>query len=208
MKVQVHKCKVTGKIFEEKDRTKYILHLKKIRAQQKEKRLHAIIVDGFGEWLANERANIFDVQDIIPWFLKNQRYIMDATNAISFRNSRDYEKFQPVDKFIDIAFKYIRYSPFTSNSHSCPDNGVQNWCARNPGPTGYPGWDAHISGKLIRPPKYNSSYPYSEALNLVGIKTESGGGGNESWGYDVKIFAADWPGLEQGLVVNKLKGIS
>src|ERR1035437_5373477 len=106
MKVQVHKCRVTGKIFEAKDRAKYILHLKNVRARQKELRLHKKIHAEFDIWLKNERSNIFDIIDIPAWFIKNQRYIMDATNAITFANSRDYEKFQPTDNFSDITFSY------------------------------------------------------------------------------------------------------
>lgn len=208
MKIQAYKCKVTGKVFETKDRAKYILHLKKVREKQKEDRLHKRIREEFNIWLANERNNIFDIIDIPDWFLKNQRYIMDATNAITFRNSKDYEKFQPTDTFCDISFRYAIYSPLTSNSHTCPDNGVTNWCERDKdAPIGYPGWNINIGGTLKRLLKHNDSYPYSKALNLVGIKTGTGGGGNEHWGYEASIFVEDWPGLGQGLVMNKLRGV-
>jgi len=207
MRVQVHKCRVTGKIFEDKNRAKYILHLKNIRARQKELRLHERIRDEFPAWLTKERSEIYDPEDIIPWFLKNQRYIMDAANAITFANHDSYEKFQPADRFDDLKYERIRYNPFVSNSHSCPDNGVQNWGGKDMNPKSYPGWEGHIIGKLLRPPKHNSSYPYGEALNIVGIKTGSGGGGNESWGYDIKLFLDDWTGLGQILTLNKLRGI-
>jgi len=208
MKVQVHKCRITGKLFEDKDRAKYILHLKAMRAKQKELRLHEKIRKEFGAWLAKERSEICDPNDIIPWFMKNQRYIMDAADALKFSNNKKYQNgFHPDDRFIDITMR-IKYSPCVSNSHQCPDNGITNWCARDPGVTSYPGWEGHIDGTLVRPSKYNWSYPSSEALNIVGLKTGSGSGGNESWGYDVKVFLADWPGLGQILTINKLKGIS
>jgi len=41
------------------------------------------------------------------------------------------------------------------------------------------------------------SYPYDSIGKFVGLKTGSGGGGNEDWGYDVSIFLDDWPGLNQ-----------
>lgn len=209
MRVQVHKCRVTGKIFEEKDRAKYILHLKTTRANQKEERLHKKIRNEFAVWLKKERSEIYDPEDIIPWFLKNQRYIMDAANAIKFTNDdkRWRRGFHPDDKFTKIELK-VKYNYFVSNSHQCPDNGVTNWCAKNPGVTSYPGWEGSIKGTLERPKKYDGNYPYSEALEVVGLKTGSGGGGNQGWQYDVKIFLADWPGLGQILTVNKLKGIS
>jgi len=215
MKVQVHKCRITGKLFEDKDRAKYILHLKAMRTKQKELRLHEKIRKEFAVWLAKERSEIYDPNDIIPWFMKNQRYIMDAANALKFPDDKKYQRgFHPDDKFTDIELR-IKYSPCVSNSHQCPDNGITNWCAKNPGVTSYPGWEGYINGTLVRPSKYNWSYPYSEALEIVGLKTGTGGGGNDSWNYggndswnyDVKVFLDDWPGLGQILVVNKLKGV-
>lgn len=209
MKVQVHKCRITGKLFEDKDRAKYILHLKAMRAKQKELRLHERIRVEFAAWLEHERSTIYDPDDIIPWFMKNQRYIMDAANALKFPNdNKEWQRgFHPDDKFTDITLK-IKYSPCVSNSHQCPDNGVLNWCAKDPGVTSYPGWQGYINGTLVRPDKYDYDYPYDAALAIVGLKTGSGGGGNKSWSYDVKVFLDDWPGLGQILVVNKLKGIS
>jgi hypothetical protein len=50
------------------------------------------------------------------------------------------------------------------------------------------------------------SYPYSNILALLKIRTGSGGGGNDDWSSDVKIFLADWPILAESLTFNKLAG--
>lgn len=207
MKVQVYKCRFTGKLFENKDRTKYILHLKTLRKAKQKARLYARILNEFNTWLIKERSEIYELEDIIPWFMKNQKYIMDAANAISFSDDNKYQRgFHPDDEFKNINLN-VKYSPTVSNSHQCPDNGMTNWCAKDKGPISYPGWSGRICGVLIRPAKHNWSYPASDALNLVGIKTGSGGGGNDNWAYDISIFVDDWTGLRGILIINKLKGI-
>ncbi len=195
MKIQVYKCRFTGKIFEMADVKKYKKHLKDLRKEQKEKRKLDNIKKTFATWLATERAKITNVEQIIPWFLKNQRHIMDAHNAgcKSYR-TWDTDKFHEADNFTDLKLS-VKFDRCVSNSHVCPDTGVTNWCGRDAGPRGYSGFYGNINGVLQRDRKHNSAYPYGSALNLVGLKTGSGGGGNDHWSYEVSIFDADWPGL-------------
>jgi len=210
MRVQVRKCRFTGKIFEEKDLKKYATHLKKLRAELTEKRRLNIVRETFKSWLRKEKKKILHPDDIPEWFLKNQRMIMDAVNAgMGDRN----EKFYASDEFTKFEFDTVRYSPLVSNTHSCPDNGKTNWHCDNSLPKGYPGWTCNVKGKLKRHSSHMGSYPYGAALNIVGLKTGTGGGGNERWGYGVSIFLADWPGLqdtvdnmERDQIVAKLKG--
>jgi len=215
MRVQVRKCRFTGKIFEEKDLKKYATHLRNLRAQRTEQFKLDKVKATFKVWLRKEKKNITDVNDIPAWFLKNQQMIMDACNATKF--SEEFyrkDKFVKGDKFVKLEWSSVRYKKNASNSHVCPDKGTKNWCAKNPDlPTGYKGWEGHLNGSLSRP-KNAYSYPYSEALNIVGIKTASGGGGNESFGYGFTVFLDDWPGLkhtvdlmEQDEIVEKLKGV-
>lgn len=213
MRVQVYKCRFTGKIFELKDRRKYIAHLKKVRADLVEERRIIQIRSTFGDWLANEKKNILFPQDIPEWFLKNQRTIMDSVNARS-NFTRSGDKFYPSDEFTKFKLESLTFSKQCSNTHACPKNGVLNWSREPDKPMGYPGWTGRARGTLKRDKKHMNSYPYSAALNSVGIYTHTGGGGNENWGYDISIFLDDWPGLqhivnemEQDEIVRRLKGV-
>lgn len=152
---------------------------------------------------------------ICPWFIKNQRTIMAYTNAIAFQNvtkSNRNVRFTDSDNFHYLTFKNVKYNSLVSNSHVCPESGVTNWCARSEDrPIGYKGWAGYLHGSLLSDKDRNYCYPYSEALNLVGIKTGSGGGGNASFGYNFSVFLDDWPGLaeqvsdiEQELIFKKL----
>lgn len=197
MKITVNKCPDTGQLFE--DDNEYKNHRAKVaRRMAKEKKAQSIR-DEFKEWLISEKIKLTHPSQVPAWFLANQRIIMDAHNA-GIRPARyhgfDSEKFHGSDLFVDVRFeKPLSYDDKVSNSHVCPDSGITNFMCEDSMPIGYPGWKGHINGTLQRLPAHDWQYPYSSALNLVGIKTGSGGGGNKRWGYDVKLFLADWPGF-------------
>lgn len=223
MRVQALKCHFTGKLFDMSDRKKYISHLKNLRKEKQAVRHTEALKNKFWNWLAEEKLKVTHPSMIPEWFLENQQIIMDACNAGLRSNSMTFsrDKFKENDKFVDVRFDHI--SPFkdlVSNSHSCPEGMVTNFSRKEATPTGYPGWPVRVSGCLYRNRKDMGSYPYSDALNLVGIKTGSGGGGNEAWSHDARVFLDDWPGLrteyniimlqryedEKEQIVGRLKG--
>ena len=214
MKVTVNKCPDTGKLFE--DDKKYKLHRAKVLREKKSVAREKAIKNNFFDWLADEKKSIITVDMIVPWFMKNQRTIMDAANAglrwPSSPWSTYSSKFRDDDVYENVSITSVRYSKTVSNTHNCPVGGVTNFMCRDDLPQGYEGWWCRISGTLVRTGKMYE-YPYSSGLHLVGINTGSGGGGNEDWSYDAKIFLADWPGLqheidiaEQDEIVKRLKG--
>jgi hypothetical protein len=214
MRVQVRKCPFTGKIFQEKDIGKYILHLLDVRETKQEARHLARVKNTFNKWLLKERTRITTIDEIAPWFMDNQQYIMDAHNSgINGQRHFSTDKFYKGDKFVNVKF-HATYRPYVSNTHVCPDNGITNWGSEHDKPTGYKGWKGSISGTLKRSPKHDSSYPYGNAINIIGIKTGGGGGGNGNWSYEASVFLDDWPGLkheielmERDQIVNRLKGV-
>ena len=208
MKVQVRKCRFTGKIFEETDLLKYKKHLLALRKEMAHTRYLNKVRKEFSTWLQNEKQQIKDIDDILPWFLKNQKYIMSAYESM---NNDKFRKLYDTDVFENLSLN-ARYSDRVSNSHRCPANGVTNFFRKDNLPLGYRGYSGHLTGCLIREEKNKNSYPVSSVLTFIGIQTGTGGGGNESWGYHVEIFLDDWPGiaeeLEGKMIVDKLKGIN
>lgn len=213
MKILVNKCPDTGELFED-DRL-YKNHRQRILREQRKQEAFNQQQKEFNDWLSLEKEKLHHIETIAPWFLANQRIIMDAVTA-GYETGweiRSWDKFVPEDEFVKLEITGI-YKTELTNSHHCPRGGVTNWCGhRDNLPKHYPGFKVRISGKLQRPPKYNYRYPYSAALNLVGIQTGSGGGGNENFGYDGFIFLDDWPGLkeqvrliEEDQIVSRLKG--
>lgn len=210
MIVSAYKCPYTGKLFSLANEVEYKEHVKHHAAILREEIKFAKIKAGFADWLSAEKLNILTVEDIAPWFIKNQRKIMDGMNSIKFcyYSKSDRIRFQPGDNFTKLEIKVGQYSESISNIHVCPRGGVTNWWSRdNNGPTGYPGWNGSISASLSRQPKYNSSYPATDIFNFVDLHTGSGGGGNENTGYKLSIFLDDWPGIQETIIVQKLKGL-
>jgi hypothetical protein len=196
MKIQAWKCPYTGNLFELEDRAKYVACRRKGRkaflAQQEKEKIR----DTWKEWLRAEKLKITRPEQIVDWFLTNQKTIMAAYNAIDGWHRHFDDKFVPEDNFSKLEFTRLTFSETVSNSHSCPEDGVRNFMCEPDKPRGYIGWTGYLNGSLDRPAKHNASYPYSGALQLVGIHTGSGGGGNKSFSYDFKIFLGDWPGLQ------------
>jgi hypothetical protein len=110
-----------------------------------------------------------------------------------------------------------------SNSHSCPMNGVTNWCNRDKScPSNYPGWNGRVWIRYAEEPASFSNGPLSVTLTHTG--TGGGGSYNGVWksvstarwnrygfkspknaypeiacySWDYRIYASDWPliGLE------------
>jgi len=203
-------CANTKKVFVEKD--DYTKHLRKLANERRKDKRYADLKTNFYNWLTAEKENIHSVTEIASWVLLNQKKLMDASNALkigTFTNDKYFDD----DEFIKFMLVDMRYSQSVSNTHSCPHNGVQNWRGDTklkdgtPAPNGYPGWAGNIKGALSRNKNRMGSYPYDNILKLIRLHTGTGGGGNESWGYDCKIFLADWPGLSNQVLFDKLKGV-
>ena len=194
MKVTVNKCPDTGKLFEN-DRDYRNHRAQFLRAQRREQQRIQQLADRSAE-LSRIRALLTDPADLAEWFMTNQDQLIRLYNLNE--NHWPSSKIYETDKFFDIHFT-VKYCNHIPNTHDCPDGGVTNfgWGDRhtNGKPTGYPGWNGRISGKLHRLPKHMSSYPASDLLQFCKIKTGTGGGGNESWGYSMHIFLDDWPSL-------------
>ena len=200
-------CAETKAVFV--DQADYKKHLRKLAARNRAIAKEKHIRNTYFDWLNAERAQITHIDDIVPWLFKNQQYIMDAVNAIPEIGGHfgHRDKFCAGDEFTKLELERCNWNQHTSNSHECPRNGVTNWCARDKTrPTGYPGWSGRIIGTLKRTPRHMSNYPADSLLNAVGIYTGCGGGGNEKWGYDVKMFDCEWPYLTQSMVFDKLAG--
>lgn len=208
MIVSAYKCPFTGVLFDLAAEEEYNAHVKKHKAIFREQKRYEKIKAEYADWFASEKEKIATIEEIAPWFLENQRTIMDGMNAIHNLSKQDRERFQTDDIFTKLEIKFREFDPLVSNTHVCPRNGgVTNWWCKNDKPRGYPGWEGQVSGTLVRPLRYNSSYPSSSILNFVDIHTGSGGGGNKDWSYGVSVFLDDWSGIQETIIVEKLKGI-
>ena len=203
MRVQVRKCPFTGKIFEEKDISKYILHLKQLRDEQRELREYARLKNSFHAWMRVEQTKVRAFDELVPWILENQQRLMRTYNAIYAKEKSSWHRKFPKGAKITALNMRCNFSPLASNSHCHPRGGVSNWCGHgDPAPRGYPGWTGSLSGKLSLGPRQDSP-SWSEFFEMFDVHTGSGSGG-ANFQYGVTVFASDWPGIAEELTFRKL----
>lgn len=209
--ILVWKSDVDGRLFE--DKKKYQRHLQRLAAQRrKERKLEQERQAIDAKW--NEFYNReMTIEEWPQFVLDNQ----DAFWVEAARSEwRSYgEKKLPTPRLLEFSEFSMSWSDQVSNSHSCPHNGVENWCARDKDkPTGYPGWSGRIEWVVAWPKKFDGYYPGGNLFKgnssfntgRQRAHTGTGGGGHMSYsqkyrchvqkfGYDFRLYAADWPGM-------------
>lgn len=195
------KCPWTNEVFGTKKG--YVNHLKVLR----EDRIHQGIRNRIQHKIFEEFINQGSFEKIIEWIETHPEFFFDRVvqrGRDGWRDRREHlrEKF-----WIKITYLDVNWSNTVSNSHSCPRIGVTNWGGRDtlkdgsPAPRGYPGWGGRIEFQLSHDLGFGS-----DIFRNTGIHTGTGGGTSDNrYGYDVKFFASDWPGLEKKLLFDILR---
>jgi hypothetical protein len=194
--VLVWKSDEDGKLFEIK--SKYTAHLRKLAEARMGKKKVAAAKAAREQFLIDMGNTVTSVASLEQFIQDNWSWF--AANGASNNTWRGIPT-STRHKLVSISIT-AKWSNHVSNSHSCPRGGVTNWSSFNaaPGtPTGYPGWigsiaftiDAGVSGHKV-PRKYDGFGP--DYFENTALHTGSGGGGdNNQYGYELKLFAADFP---------------
>jgi hypothetical protein len=203
--VQAYQSDTDGKLFLQK--SNYIQHLRKLASVRRHSRLMAR--------LEQEREAFFDrmgqvksIADLELFIQSNWRWFwLNGAKNTSWR----YGNGQAPDfhEYVEVSLHHMYWNECVSNSHSCPRQGVENFdrrSERNQGkPTGYPGWHGGIEIRVRPPVRKSRGKEYlddgwgSDYFGKTPICTGGGGGGGRndteyvSYGYDLKLFAADFP---------------
>jgi len=186
-----YQCPWTKKLFLTKK--SYVSHLKTLR----EFRMHSRARANRERKLAEDFMNQSSFNDIVKWVELHSDFFYDRIKKTTFSGGMRCAR---EDFFIEISHLDLHWSDSLSNSHSAPRGKPQNWDRKAvdkngvPIPNGYPGWGGRIEFKV---PK-NAAFE-SRVFGTLGIHTGTGGGSGRDaytiYGYDVKIFAEDWPDL-------------
>jgi hypothetical protein len=189
VRVEVWKCRKTGTLFE--DTTDWRRYLTKKAAQKlflkrrKERRAKA-------EICVDELRMLGSFEAIEQWLETNYALLFERqiiNGNINFWG----EKTKTMPK--GFALKNVRLLNMTwqdscSNTHCAPRGKFTNWGGDKKGyPRGFPGYRGRIEFEIGK--HYTHS---SDLFRDTGIHTGSGGGGEFS-GYDVTMFAEEWPML-------------
>lgn len=199
-----YKCPWTSKVFATKKA--YANHLRVLR----EDRIHRAIRARIRNKIFEELINLQSFDKIIEWIETHPEFLFDGI-ILHGRDKWGERRGHLRDKFwVKVTYLDVRWADNVSNSHSCPRSGVTNWGGKGllpggePAPRGYPGWTGRIEFQLSHDLGIGS-----DIMRPLGIHTGTGGGISENrYGYDVKFFDSDWPGLEKVRIFDILKGES
>ena len=195
------RCPWTNQVFDNK--RSYVKHLRLLREDRIHREIRANIRNRIFEELINQPS----FEKIIEWIETHPEFLFDGI----IQNGKDRwgERREHLREqfWVKITYLTVRWTDRVSNSHYCPRGGVENWGGRkllpdgSPAPTGYPGWEGRIEFQVSHDFGFGS-----DIMKPIGIHTGSGGGIQEgSYGYDVRFFASDWPGLEKNRLFEILK---
>lgn len=186
--VDAWQCPKTGKLWPANQRDKYRAHLHKLAAQRfYERKINKLKTEA-ETYLANTLWCLPTVEDVAHWLRNHGEWLVMWFES---QYGDSTKKRLPKLSFSEISFN-VTYRNCVSNSHSAPRGEPTNWMAHKTLPLGYPGFLGRVEFSLKDDP-----YPYrvSDIFEQLLIHTGTGGGGKNNYGYDVRLFAADWPGL-------------
>lgn len=196
---KAYQCPWTDTVFATK--SAYTKHLKELR----ENRMHRRARQNIHNRKLNDLINQYSFEDIVNWFEINPDFFFDSLIKMGHSGWADRRAHIRDTFWIKITYLNLRWNDRVSNSHSCPRGGVTCWDSReaNGRPQSYPGWQGHIEFQLSHDIGFGSN-----VFRGMGIHTGTGGGiRDERYGYEVKFFASDWPGLRSAAIGSKLANI-
>lgn len=195
---KAYQCPWTSDLFATKK--SYVKHLKILRTTRMHRRARQLRWHRLSEDLWNQTS----FEKIVRWVeLHPEWFLNNAKRQSFYADANRYDRVR--DTFsIKITYLDLQWDNSVSNTHYCPHNGVTNWGGqKKDAPCGYPGWQGRIEYELSHDlPGFGS-----DLMKGTRIHTGTGGSTNSTnYGFDVKFFADDWPGLAKGQVWETLKG--
>jgi len=221
--ITVWKCDQTGKLFE--DKNKYRGHLSKLARERNIKRkltvMEAVANQKWNELYECEQT-IEQWRDMV---IANQNMFWaeaakgdpyDWKNVGKTHGRKKDAVPCPIPELLEFTEFSVRWNTEVSNSHSAPHNGVQCWSSREAEdgrPRSYPGWNGRVEWIVRWPKEWDGVYLGGDLFSGGSFRsgrqrahTGTGGGGGmrysekhgchvQSFGYDFRMYAADWPGL-------------
>lgn len=210
------KCNEDGKVFE--DKAKYQNHLRKLARVRRERRridIEETLKDRIWNELYECEQSVEQWRDMV---IANQDlFWAEAAKGDPYDWKVVGKVYRgvacPVPRLLEFTRFDMRWSDSVSNTHSCPQNGVQNFMGDDSKPRGYPGWAGRAEWICAWPKEWDGVYLggdlFAAGTFCTGRQrahTGTGGGGGMrysekhgchimSHGYDFKIFASDWPGM-------------
>lgn len=221
--ILVWKCDQTGKLFE--DKNKYRGHLSKMARERNTKRrlmVEEVVADQKWNELYECEQTIEQWRDMVianqnMFWAEAARGDKHDWSIVGKTHSRKKDAVVcPIPELLEFTEFSVRWNTEVSNSHSAPHNGVQCWSSREAEdgrPRSYPGWSGRAEWIVRWPKEWDGWYLGGDLFSRGSFSTGrqrahtgTGGGGGmrysekhkcyvQSFGYEFRMYAADWPGL-------------
>lgn len=192
---KAYSCPWTSKLFATKK--SYTKHLKKLREERMHRNARINLRKKLGENLHSQTS----FEKIIEWCELHSEWFLDNAIRMGWGDKKQYYEKIRKDFRFQITYLNVRWSDAISNTHHAPHSGVTNWSREADKPHGYPGWAGRIEWKC----SHSIAGFGSDLVEGTRIHTGTGGGtsGNR-YGFDVRFFADDWPGLRKSMIIDSL----
>lgn len=185
MKIEVYKCKETGKLFESEE--DYKKHLEKQNAIKLKREKLLELHKNLDTIKNNPRLTATSIEDF-------QNKMFDVVNILNEGNP---------DKLLLLKFDSLRFTN-VSNSHSSPINGERNWSRDSSKPTSYLGWCGDV--EIVYSSYLNTGKNRDKIDQIIdhfpGFNTGSGGSCSSKYGeykncdvlrYELCLYLDDFP---------------
>jgi hypothetical protein len=184
--VTAYRCPWTKQLFPTKG--KYTKHLSHLRETRMRRNARVLACNRAMEDFFNQPT----LQDLVDWVENNPGVLWDR--AMICGSTYLEKNARREDFWIKITYLDVQYSNTVSNTHSAPKGKKTNWGGRNPDvPRGYPGYEGRIEFQVS---SRFSGFGSSFFSNVLRLNTGTGGGTSENrFGFGVRIFLDDFPGL-------------
>ena len=196
----VYECPWTADLFSNK--REYVTHLKKLRRR----RMHGNARDIIKKKKLTDFRSQLDLDKLIDWIHVNPKFFFDRIYNERWQNREDLRGSEE-DFELTVTSVDVRYYDIVSNSHHCPQDGVENWGGRETWddgttkPKGYPGFSGQIEFLVSHYMGWGS-----DIFKGTGLHTGTGGGSSSGkFSYDLKMFVDDFPNIKLALDEEKRK---
>jgi hypothetical protein len=149
-----------------------------------------MVIEEFNQAIQQATQTVKSKDDFLNWFRANWQLLALRGYYCERRHRRIRI---PNTQLVTVKWD-VDNMGFYRNSHSCPRGGVINFIngkGDTNKPTGYMGWRGYMSWR------YTGNDPHylcgADMFRDTIIHTGSGGGGDGHPGYEVTLWADDWP---------------
>ena len=190
-----------GALFE--DKAEYITHLRTLAAERMNRRKQQKFIENRDAFL-DQMGQVGSIKELEQFIKDNwEKFFLNAIHCDPWHSYDNHD----LHALKSIKFSSMTWRDLWSNSHSCPRGGETNWHRDQDKPLGYPGWKGRIDFEIESNNRGGFGSRYFEGTSIC---TGTGGGGIYRFGYDVTLWASDfpvmWEKLQKEQFWNALKG--